>query len=157
MRLQGQQEDAETGLAYTRNRYYDPSSGRFISTDPIGLHGGSNHVRPYNELKNRSTPGDKLDIHHPMQSNPASQVAPGYDHQTAPAIAIPKAKHLRIPTIKGTYAGTARDLLAKDIRDPRNRTTRRPWPFRVHNNRIDTSGLGGRRIARIGRGRKVSL
>lgn len=57
-----------------------------------------------------------------MQSNPASQVVPGYDHQTAPAIAIPRAEHLRIPTIKGAYTGTARDLLAKDIRDLRNRT-----------------------------------
>lgn len=37
-----QQEDEETGLAYNLFRYYDPSSGRFISPDPIGLHGGTN-------------------------------------------------------------------------------------------------------------------
>ncbi|MGN6666319.1 MAG: RHS repeat-associated core domain-containing protein, partial [Trinickia sp.] len=42
IRFQGQQEDAETGLRYNRNRYYDPSSGRFISMDPIGLRGGLN-------------------------------------------------------------------------------------------------------------------
>nr|WP_277431333.1 RHS repeat-associated core domain-containing protein [Trinickia sp. Y13] len=42
MRFQGRQEDAETGLRYTRNRYYDPSSGRFVSQDPIKLRVGIN-------------------------------------------------------------------------------------------------------------------
>nr|WP_321807875.1 RHS repeat-associated core domain-containing protein [Burkholderia sp. BCC1993] len=27
---------------YNRHRYYDPSSGRFVSEDPIGLAGGIN-------------------------------------------------------------------------------------------------------------------
>ena len=34
--------DAETGLYYYRARYYDPSTGRFISEDPIGLEIGPN-------------------------------------------------------------------------------------------------------------------
>ncbi|MBR8080999.1 RHS repeat-associated core domain-containing protein [Burkholderia cenocepacia] len=42
IRFQGQQEDAETGLRYNRYRYYDPTSGRFVSKDPIGLLGGVN-------------------------------------------------------------------------------------------------------------------
>ncbi|WP_269765456.1 RHS repeat-associated core domain-containing protein [Burkholderia ubonensis] len=42
LRFQGQQVDEETGLAYNRNRYYDPYSGRFVSKDPIGLAGGIN-------------------------------------------------------------------------------------------------------------------
>jgi RHS repeat-associated protein len=42
LRFQGQQEDAETGLHYNRHRYYDPSVGRYISTDPIKLAGGLN-------------------------------------------------------------------------------------------------------------------
>lgn len=41
-RFQGQQVDEESGLHYTRNRYYDPNSGRFVSQDPIKLRGGIN-------------------------------------------------------------------------------------------------------------------
>jgi RHS repeat-associated protein len=39
-RWPGQYEDAETGLYYNRFRYYDPSSGRYVSQDPIRLEGG---------------------------------------------------------------------------------------------------------------------
>src|SRR5262249_45380459 len=34
--------DAETNLQYSRNRYYDPATGRFLSEDPIGFDGGVN-------------------------------------------------------------------------------------------------------------------
>ncbi|MDB4884649.1 MAG: repeat protein [Gemmatimonadetes bacterium] len=40
----GRELDPETQLYYNRARYYDPSVGRFISEDPIGLAGG---VNPY--------------------------------------------------------------------------------------------------------------
>ena len=42
IRFQGQQEDPETGFSYNRYRYYDPTCGRFVSKDPIGLAGGLN-------------------------------------------------------------------------------------------------------------------
>ncbi|MDN7908563.1 RHS repeat-associated core domain-containing protein [Burkholderia diffusa] len=42
IRFQGQYHDHETGLHYNRYRYYDPTTGRFVSKDPIGLQGGLN-------------------------------------------------------------------------------------------------------------------
>ena len=42
LRFQGQYFDCETEFHYNTFRYYDPSCGRFISQDPIGLEGGSN-------------------------------------------------------------------------------------------------------------------
>ena len=38
----GRHLDAETGLYYYRARYYSPTLGRFIQTDPIGYQGGMN-------------------------------------------------------------------------------------------------------------------
>ncbi|MEX2281157.1 MAG: RHS repeat-associated core domain-containing protein [Gemmatimonadota bacterium] len=38
----GQQSDAESGIFYMRNRFYDHRTRRFISEDPIGLAGGIN-------------------------------------------------------------------------------------------------------------------
>ena len=38
----GREYDSETGLYYYRARYYDPSTGRFLSQDPIGFDGGVN-------------------------------------------------------------------------------------------------------------------
>ena len=42
LRFPGQYRDAETGLYYNYFRYYDPATGRYITSDPIGLSGGSN-------------------------------------------------------------------------------------------------------------------
>jgi len=42
LRLPGQYHDAETGLHQNRWRPYDPSRGRYLSPDPLGLAGGLN-------------------------------------------------------------------------------------------------------------------
>jgi RHS repeat-associated protein len=41
------EEDPATGLVYMQQRYYDPQSGRFLSTDPVGVNttGGGNFNR----------------------------------------------------------------------------------------------------------------
>jgi RHS repeat-associated protein len=41
-RLPGQYEDADTGLHYNYQRYYDPRIGRYLTPDPIGVDGGLN-------------------------------------------------------------------------------------------------------------------
>ncbi|MEE9303731.1 MAG: RHS repeat-associated core domain-containing protein, partial [Thiotrichaceae bacterium] len=41
-RFSGQYEDQETGLHYNYFRYYDPSIGRYLTSDPLGQLAGSN-------------------------------------------------------------------------------------------------------------------
>jgi RHS repeat-associated protein len=42
LRFPGQYHDAETGLHYNWHRYYDPETGRYVTSDPIGQAGGLN-------------------------------------------------------------------------------------------------------------------
>ena len=42
LRFPGQYRDLESGLYYNRSRYYDPSTGRYLTSDSVGLNGGFN-------------------------------------------------------------------------------------------------------------------
>ncbi|MBI3542355.1 MAG: RHS repeat-associated core domain-containing protein, partial [Deltaproteobacteria bacterium] len=43
----GRSLDRESGLYYLRERYYDPSSGRFLQADPIGFESGDENLYRY--------------------------------------------------------------------------------------------------------------
>jgi RHS repeat-associated protein len=42
LRFPGQYYDSETGLSYNYYRDFDPQTGRYVESDPIGLYGGTN-------------------------------------------------------------------------------------------------------------------
>ena len=42
LRYPGQYYDQETGFFYNGARYYDPGTGRYVTSDPVGLMGGVN-------------------------------------------------------------------------------------------------------------------
>jgi RHS repeat-associated protein len=91
-RYQGQYEDEETGLYYNRFRYYDSSSGTYLSQDPIGLSGGMafyGYVRDPNawvdilglncsaaQRKANKSSGKKAEdlVHNKLQNNPDVEV-----------------------------------------------------------------------------------
>src|SRR6059036_2228520 len=99
--------DYETvdGLRYVT---WSPSVDEYGKVEPYD-------VGEYKDLKGKSPSpsGDKLDVHHVPQKNPAGQTIADYDGKTAPAIALPKGEHEVIPTEKGTATRTPRDQLAK--------------------------------------------
>jgi RHS repeat-associated protein len=59
LRLPGQYEDPETGLHYNHHRYYDPTTGGYLSPDPLGLGPAPN---PHAYVVNPSIMSDPLGL-----------------------------------------------------------------------------------------------
>lgn len=83
-RLLGHYHDEETGLCYARFRYFDPATARWLSPDPLGLHGGRNptgfsgspvtHVDPLGLACNIGSPAFDMYIQYAQRAPPK----PGY-------------------------------------------------------------------------------
>ncbi len=60
----GREFDQETGNYYYRARYYDPSSGRFLSEDTIGFSGGDSNLYRYvaNSPTNATDPSGNIEM-----------------------------------------------------------------------------------------------
>ncbi|SJN58281.1 Putative deoxyribonuclease RhsC [Vibrio ruber DSM 16370] len=83
LRFQGQYYDAETGLHYNRHRYYSPSTGRFITPDPIGLAGGLNN---YQYVKNPTGWIDPLGLSQCVGDCPGANDPNGTNGGNAPNV-----------------------------------------------------------------------
>ncbi|MCA1568615.1 MAG: RHS repeat-associated core domain-containing protein [Acidobacteria bacterium] len=68
----GYYTDTETGLLLLTHRYYDPSTGRFLTRDPIGYRGGINlYGYTKNNAINRADPRGLDDADYPITGSPA--------------------------------------------------------------------------------------
>jgi RHS repeat-associated protein len=64
LQYSGREFDSETGLLYLRATYYDPSTGRFTSEDPIGFRSGDeNHYRYVFNTSTRFTDPSGLKVY----------------------------------------------------------------------------------------------
>jgi RHS repeat-associated protein len=95
IRFPGQYADVETGLVYNLNRYYEPSSARYVSPDPLGLIAGLNvyayaidplnHMDPLGLQCQNFKPGEPPTLYRGDDRDPKEICANGFQPKNAAA------------------------------------------------------------------------
>ena len=108
LRYPGQQWDEDTKLSYNLNRYYDPHTGRYIQSDPIGLEGGWNRFGYVggNPLTLIDPDGLRRQAPRPYLPTPTQPQLP---YMPAPAPGPQPVPNGFWPTVPGTYPGRITD------------------------------------------------
>ncbi|MGU3292538.1 putative T7SS-secreted protein [Williamsia sp. M5A3_1d] len=122
LRFPGQYADAETGLFYNLFRYYSPDTGRYLSSDPLGLAPAPN---PYAYPPNPTVVCDPLGL---MACGDAEKPRVGFAEGTADSVLSSDrlqhgTRHLTeaglLPSWSGrTSPGLIRDLLTPILEHP---------------------------------------
>lgn len=103
LRFPGQYFDPETGLHYNYHRYYDPTTGRYLSSDPVGLERDTN---PLAYVANPTMLSDPLGLGPCPDSTASGSKAPAGKKTTSSTSKIAKANAsggLKNKTRPGTH------------------------------------------------------
>ena len=130
-RFTGKEEDVEVGLQYFGARYYAPQLGRWVSADPLTVHGGGADLNAYAYVHGsvlRSTDRVGLDGTDPPSGAVSTQVRgpDGKDYQTIdlPQIDVTVEAPPRVPTApaaapeEGRWVNVCEDAFACFGRHP---------------------------------------
>jgi len=112
LRFPGQYYDAETGLHYNYFRDYDPSVGRYVESDPIGLDGGANTYAYAQSKPMRATDQTGLSSYgYPWTPQPTWPTLPPPNGNYRPGF-IPQDGICTLPGALGRAANSNRCTLA---------------------------------------------
>jgi RHS repeat-associated protein len=123
-RLLGQYHDHETDLSYVRHRYFDAKTARFLSPDPLEIHGGRN-LFAFNGSP--TTHVDPLGLSCIIIGNPAynrtlvegiSQFAPRPDTYTILVHGFPTT--VEAPDVNGVWHAHSPDALLSGLEQASN-------------------------------------
>ncbi|MEU3790409.1 RHS repeat-associated core domain-containing protein [Streptomyces fructofermentans] len=121
LRFPGQYHDLETGHHYNVHRHYDPETGRYLTTDPLGLMPAPNPVAYVHDPLTWADPLG-LSPYAPIRIKPGQQLSGAYK-LSPPEMEFVKALMARKPNLNlyRTHGEKFQgDFMAVDMSDPRD-------------------------------------